>query len=241
LGGWMHYALLIKAHKKYYDVEPRSIKYNVYMNLRKNWRVWDNPRLPEDEIRKLFDFVRSWDRYFVGDIGRFRHLYQEIFPVIMELKGKNITEIKLNEDLRRKISYVFNKVALGVSGDGKYRATDASKILHTILPELFVMWDAYIRESILGSKYPWYSTAWSSQPDGGFHYAYRFLPKMQAELMEAVRSCMHEKGFRYEDESINYIRSQCDGNTLAKLADEYNYVKYTLPKIRKDYLRVSWV
>ena len=34
-------------------------------------------------------------------------------------------------------------------------------------------------------------------------------------------------------DAIRYIRERCDGKPLAKLADEYNYVKYTLKLIDK--------
>ena len=116
-----------------------------------------------------------------------------------------------------KIESVFDKVAR-CTLEYRYESTDASKILHTIVPEFFVMWDRNIRRAILGSEYRRF----------GYDYAYTFLPRIQAELKEAIITCMEDKGFHSEDESIEYIRRMCDGNTLAKLVDEYNYVVYTL-------------
>lgn len=45
-------------------------------------------------------------------------------------------------------------------------------------------------------------------------------------MEEAIKTCMNEKNLSRK-EAIQYIREQCDGKTLAKLADEYNYMKYT--------------
>lgn len=98
-------------------------------------------------------------------------------------------------------------------GTGRYESTDASKILHTLLPNLIVMWDDKIRDGMSVGK-------------RGIDYANVFLPKVQEELEEAIRTCMDERNLTCIG-AIAYIREQCDGKTLAKLADEYNYMKYT--------------
>ena len=60
----------------------------------------------------------------------------------------------------------------------------------------------------------------------GAVYAIKFLPKIQRELKEAVQSCGKDMSLARET-AMNYITQACHGKTLAKLADEYNYVKYT--------------
>ena len=60
----------------------------------------------------------------------------------------------------------------------------------------------------------------------GAAYAFYFLPKMQLELREAIKTCMEERKLDRAD-AIRYICERCDGKTLAKLVDEYNYMKYT--------------
>lgn len=67
----------------------------------------------------------------------------------------------------------------------------------------------------------------NEESKSGQYYAYAFLPLPQRELAEAIETCMKERGLNRE-EAIHYICGNCDGKTLAKLADEYNYVKYTL-------------
>jgi len=60
----------------------------------------------------------------------------------------------------------------------------------------------------------------------GAAYAFYFLPKMQVELREAIETCMKGRKVNRVD-AIRYICDKCDEKTLAKLVDEYNYMKYT--------------
>jgi len=89
------------------------------------------------------------------------------------------------------------------------------QILHTILPNFFVMWDDKIKTLTVGGG------------RNGRTYSYEFLPKMQQELNEAIESCMSDMKLDRKN-AIKYIREHCGYETLAKLADEHNYVKYTL-------------
>lgn len=59
----------------------------------------------------------------------------------------------------------------------------------------------------------------------GAVYAIKFLPKMQAELREAIETCMKDRKIERE-EAIKYICEKCNGKT-SKTVDEYNYMKYT--------------
>jgi len=90
--------------------------------------------------------------------------------------------------------------------------------MHTIIPNLFVMWDDKIRRGILGE----------SEDKYGEHYAYEFLPRMQNEFGEAISSYM-EDGFSRE-EVVRKLSEDCDNRTLPKLIDQHNYVIYTLRK-----------
>ena len=98
---------------------------------------------------------------------------------------------------------------------GRFESTDASKILDTILLNFFVMWDDAIKNWTVNGRRM------------GATYAFDFLPKVQRELEEAIKSCMTERKLT-RAEAIKYIREATGGQTLAKLADEYNYTKYTI-------------
>lgn len=211
----MHYKKLIEAHRAFYRGEHRAGNYDRYMKQQKRWKDWGNPILRIDEIEKLFRFVRSWDRFFQGDPKTFQEIYNEIHPAIEKLKQEEVVDANLSgNELKEQLRDVFDKVA-NCTLVNRYESTDASKILHTILPNFFIMWDYEIRN-------------WTVQGRRtGATYAFDFLPKMKEELEEAIATCMKEKHLS-RAEAIGYIQEQTGGQTLAKLADEYNYTKYTL-------------
>lgn len=217
----MHYRCLYVAHRAFYWAEPRAHYYDEYMR-HKDWEEWVDS-VPLDEIKKLFDFIRRWDYHFQGDQKRFQESYVEIFPIIKELEHMRLEDIDFEDrELRDKIEEIFDKVA---NCSWRYESTDASKILHTILPKLLVMWDRKIRKGILGSV----NRNW------GAVYAIEFLPKMQGELIQAIRTCM-EKNDLSNKEAAQHISHQCDDKTLPKLIDECNYMTFTRPSDFQEYM-----
>jgi hypothetical protein len=99
----------------------------------------------------------------------------------------------------------------------RYESTDASKILHAIIPNLFVMWDDKIRSAIVGEE------------RDGRCYAFMFLPKMQGAAKEYLDSFIKENGGNYKSAALQ-ISKMADNYSLPKLIDEYNYVRYTKRK-----------
>ena len=185
------------------------------MLQQKNWEKWKSPIVPIDEIEKLFRFIRSWDRFFQGDPEVFQKIYKEIYPILDSLKHEKVEDADLtSEEIKTNIRDVFDKVA-DCTLIGRFESTDASKILHTILPNFFVMWDDAIKNWMVNGRRM------------GATYAVDFLPKVQQELEEAIKSCMTERKLT-RAEATKYIREATGGQTLAKLADEYNYTKYTI-------------
>lgn len=145
----MHYDDLIKAHDEFYDGEFRAEYYDRYLR-NKNWALWQIS-VPLFEVEKLFKFIRSWDRFFQGNEVKFLGIYEEIAPFIKKIENLRIENIDLdNSKLKKNITIVFNKVA-DCTLINRYESTDASKILHTIAPYFFVMWDREIRKRTLAS------------------------------------------------------------------------------------------
>ena len=120
--------------------------------------------------------------------------------------------------LRQRIRGLFDVVAGCVREQRtrRYESTDASIILHTILPRLFVIWDNRIKEGL-------------GVDTRGANYSGRFLFEMQKELKEAIKTCMFDKKLSRAN-SVSLIESQCGNKTLAKLVDEFNYIQY----VKKD-------
>lgn len=217
----MHYICLYVAHRAFYWAEPRAHYYDEYMRHknREKWVV----SVSLNEVKKLFDFILHWDFHFQGDPKKFQECYAEIFPIIKNLEDERLEDANFNDrELRNKIEQIFDKVA---NCAWRYESTDASKILHTILPKLFVMWDRKIRKEILGSE----NRNW-----GGV-YATEFLPKMQEELIEAIRTCK-QKYKLGNKEAAQHVSQLCDNKTLPKLIDEYNYMTCTRPADFRDYV-----
>lgn len=185
------------------------------MKEQKRWEMWSTPYIPLYEIEKLFRFIRSWDRFFQGEPRIFQKIFSEIFPIIEKMKHERIENADFNNnELKNAIKEIFDKTA-NCTSIGRYESTDASKILHTILPHFFVMWDDAIKNALVKGK------------NDGETYAFEFLPIIKKELKEAIQTCMTERNLD-TNESIKYIREQTGYQTLAKLADEYNYMKYTM-------------
>jgi len=208
----MHYLKLIKAHHFFYDLEPRAHFYDDYMH-EKNEEKWKSGNAPLIEVEKLFRFVREWEYHFQGNPTVFKRIYDGNYQVIKSLSKETIEDIDLaNSVLRMKIRYIFDRIA-DCAGIRRYESTDTSTILHTILPKLFIIWDNTIKKSV-------------KVQSRGANYSGVFLLKMQKELNQAIKTCMRENRLTRVS-SITFIEKECGNKTLAKLADEYNYMKYS--------------
>jgi len=220
----MHYKELLQKHDRFYEWERRAGYYDAYLK-EKNQAEWDNPnQLSDKEIKKLFEFIVKWDSHFGQERDRviqFKQAYQKVFPLLKQLKEEKIYRIsyeKKIENLNRSslrlqeaVAIIFNAI---VNCFHRYESTDTSKIIHTINPEFFVMWDRGIRLSLLGNE-----------EGTGEDYAYKFIPRMHEEIREAIESFTKENHCN-EEEAVKEISLMADGKTLAKLLDEYNYVTW---------------
>ncbi len=212
----MKYPDLLLAHGAFYKHEPRAKFYDEYLR-KKNDQDWLSPNLPDEEIEKLFQFIKRWDFHFRGDEGKFKENYSQIHNRILELNDESFYTIDLS--LQKNVSNitkVFNCMA-SCNYEGRHESTDASKIIHAINPQLFVMWDRKIRKGVMGGENIQYAD-----------YYIIFLQRMKDELRELISSCIENSEYS-EEESLKIIEELCDRKTIAKLLDEYNYMTYTLP------------
>ena len=218
----MHYRDIQITNKAFYAIEPRAVFYDNYLK-QKDAKQWTES-VTREEAEKLLRFITSWDHHFIGEIETFQHIYSDISPDLDFLKDKSIESVDLdNPQVEKSISHIFDKVADGLCY--KHQSTDASKILHTILPNLMVMWDRKIREGILKDV----------NKDWGTAYVWEFLSKMQKEAREAIASCAQEKELSSAD-AKRTIEETCRGHSLAKLIDQHNYVIFTKTENFKEVL-----
>ena len=146
----MYYKDLIITHRAFWNLERRAKAYDNYMKQVKDWRKWPQS-VDLFEIEKLLKFIPKWDRWFrMKDPVNVFKVYQRIQPIIVEANNLRLETAILNEGLLDKICFIFNELA-PCSGEA-YESTDCSKILHTMLPNLIVMWDIEIRKGVLGNE-----------------------------------------------------------------------------------------
>ena len=212
----MRFQDLLLAHGAFYKHEKRARFYDEYLKS-KNDQEWASPDLDEGEIDKLFKFIIRWDYHFRGSKSKFRETYCEIYPNFMDLRDESFYTIDLsNKKNVSNIKTAFNSMA-NCNYEGRHESTDASKIVHAINPNLFVMWDSNIREGVLGSP--------SKQCVNSYII---FLKMMKKELQDLIATCAEGCDYR-EEESLKILEELCDGKTIAKLIDQYNYMTYTMP------------
>ncbi len=220
-----HYTDLLKAHKLFCEIEGRWRFYDAYMESRNQDAWFSSPRVPLKEGLLLFGFIQSWDPNFKGELWKFLQTYEDIFEMIKDFIGETILQVNLTSPMKNTIAVIFDRIARCTPGGRRYESTDTSKILHAIVPKFFVMWEDEIRKAIVG------------EGRDGRCYAFEFLPKMQKLAQKFVDSYIKEKGGNRES-ALNDIEFMAK-KPIAKLLDEYNYVRYRKKKSLAEIRAVS--
>ena len=181
---------------------------------------WDCPeQLDEVEIKKLERFLNSFDAfhgrdYYVNLCGdSFTPILQRVLQILADLQDLTILgDFTGHRHSIKEAFDAFREFQCPLCQGGRH-PTAYSKILHAINPNLFIMWDSYIR-----SGYGFGGT--------GCAYAYHFLPKMKTRADRAIRQVIERKGLSCEH-AIQSFADCCRYNSLAKVLDEHNFMKYT--------------
>ena len=215
----------------------------------KNHDMFNQPiTLTHQETYRLVEFLNRFlcrmDYKYVPDL---QFVLKAALPLLNFLdSSKTILDIDFNGDMesvkvdnrQMKVFELIQLVYWNLIKCPDASDTVVSKILHTTNPELFVMWDDNIKK-----KYAYragYTSDYSRRKYGAKIYVTVFLPKMQeiardavghikkiqkeklddADAIQLMKSCLHDSAFK----------SLKDKNCLpglAKILDEYNYMKYT--------------
>ena len=98
--------------------------------------------------------------------------------------------------------------------------TGASKIMHVLVPELFVMWDDTIRCA--------YGCRVTSEMEAGEKY-FKFLKRAQRVARDVVDSYRIENSCSVREAERRIRRELYEGGfyTIARLLDQYNFQRYT--------------
>jgi len=221
----LHYTDLLKADRLFHHLEKRYHFYDAYMAAKDPAAWFRSAQVPLKEGLFLFGWVHTWDRNFEGDLARILKIYGDIFPDMKSLENESLIDIDFSTRNTKRVSLVFDSMA-SCCKSRRYESTDASKMLHVIIPKLFVMWDDKIRSNLVDGR------------RDGKCYAEEFMPSMQRLLRQSLESYIQENGGDYENAS-NQISQLANYHTLAKLIDEFNYLRFTLNKTLSEIRSVS--
>lgn len=185
--------------------------------IRKLEHIRTDPRRLTGELARqvIGCFLATWGRMSRNverrdfDWERLSKSIRELNERFERLRDEKLSDVDFNnEEVAEAIKRIYTRL-IKVENLGP---TGASKVMHLLNPELFVMWDNNVRDKIRpdneGRKF-------AGNADGYLD----FLRWIRKELDEAV-----------EDRSLEEIRTEIGGDyvrdkTLAKMADEYCWWK----------------
>ena len=209
----------VSIDKNGYPIRPLPVDYNS--DYEKALRT----KNPEDIAR----FLKRWKIRRKIDLTKLEQRIRNKRKELNALENLNIVSANLEgfiqlssqtKSLHDIIVNLFNEFT-DVAEDSSRQYTAASKILHVLLPKLFVMWDRCIRCA--------YGCDFKRPEDAGEKY-FKFLKRVQKEAREAVKSYCTEHKCSI-NKAIQTIREKLyEGGfyPFTKLLDEYNYQKYTI-------------
>ncbi len=209
----MLWEAILAGSRLFHTVEGRASYYDNYMQ-RKQVALWDRPQTIDlAEIERLILFLNQWRSHYDSGTSqrrRLRDAIRQTVPAIEALGSKTLLDVDLEASgVPDQIGAIFDAIA---SCGSRNEATAASKVLHTIRPGLFVMWDSAIRSGY-------------ALDGSGRDYGHRFLPRMQKMAVRARSQCAEAR--HISPRASERALSQC-GHSLAKVLDEYNIAKFTL-------------
>ena len=191
--------------------------------LNRDSAKWKNPEtLDFGDADSLINFCNQWKCHLPRDEKNVNGILlglKRSVPMLNLLQRKTLLDIKFDEIIceglsaSELIANVFHEIA---NAGRRYESVATSKMLNAAVNKsLFVMWDCNIQ--------------WSYNVSGnGYAYAHRFLPKMQELAQQAINEVINKEGISHQ-EAVKSFTDHCKNrNSLAKIIDEYNYVKFTL-------------
>jgi len=214
----MLFDAILAGSQLFHNAEPRGGFYDDYL-AGKSWQLWKRQETIDlVGIERLILFINQWSTHYENSRTAQQSLLvaiRSVFPLFQALEAESLLEVDFKRQLvpgttaSQTIEQIFERIA---SCGRRYESTGAAKIIHTINPELFVMWDS----AICGG----YAV------DGhGYDYGHRFLPRIQKIVRRAIREYIQTQSCSQEQAVTTLCRC---GHKLAKVLDEYNYTKFTL-------------
>ena len=209
----------LKEVIKRYNSEPAFKEPNgdpLYLETIKKRNVWDNlDRINVDDIiNVVLNFLNKWKcRLSYRCAPELQKALQETHILFQLLKDEKLKIENVNFDeivgttgksVKKIIKEIFNTISIVKAGRKTVGFTATTKIMHMIIPNLFVMCDEKIREE--------YGCAGNSEGH------LNFLCRMQKATQRIVR----------EKTKVEICKELHHGDRgFTKILDEYNYYTIT--------------
>jgi len=229
----LNYATLLKGVKMFGEDWGKDIWYTTHvLRDRDTWENLDS--ITKEQINDVvIEFLRQYWVQYTYDIDReeLKETLRGLNESSNIIRGKRLLVSNLNEkvDVRGGkfswISMIIKEMYNDLRDVHGIGPTSASKILHGINPQFFMMWDRFIRPA-----YAYY------KGDAGDYL--KFMADCQKILKKVVESYQRERNCDVtvaEKELCEQAYTELGiRKPLAKLLDEYNWMKYRNKKDLPD-------
>jgi len=194
---------------------------------------WKNiHKMSLDDIKmKIIWFLNKWNalsKKWIEPSNELLRAIKETFSEslenILSLEGKCIENVDFKSTIKVgneniETSKVIYRIFSSFSNIGLYfKEVAASKLLHQVNPELFVIWDTKIAKAYKISK-------------NATGYSWYYMPLMKCKINQIIEHYKQDKSCSRE-EAIKELRYK--GNTLAKMIHDFNWIEYSKARSLKD-------
>lgn len=215
---------LVAVVNRYRQVDEVPAGEQVYSDCIRRRDVWDRLQsLTESQVREtVVSFPNKWKtRIPYGCVPELTTVLRTLADRLSALRGERLLNVDFSETRvgPMKISEVivqcFETISKVQAESRRFGFTGTTKVMHMIIPELFIMCDRSIAE--------------------GYGYAQNAVGygKFIVEMKHFARSLVDNYKLEFEvddPEAIVQIQRLCndEGKAFTKTLDEFNYATYTL-------------
>jgi len=220
---------LLRGCEKFHEMEPRDIMYLVARKI-----ILENPNAEYHILAGIEVLLLTWNTVYLqrqpekvkrsleGDI---LEAYRNTKNDFEFLKDKKLETIDLKDpDIVNRIKRIFKTFISHKS----IESTGASKAIHLINPELFMMWDNEIKKNH-HKLHPFYRIRSESSEE-----CYVEFMKMMQEVARGILEQktineirqMYNDGIYSKEPQLVNVFSQATKESLPKMLDECNYMKF---------------
>lgn len=152
----MDYLKLLKGADLFQKLPKFDIDYKKYVLDHR--QIWENlDQITESDVeRTVIEFLKAWKIRNVGriNISRLKETLQELNGHFKVLRGKTPMNFDFDEQITvdgqsKKNSEIIKEIYRWLIETTGVGPTSASKIMHCVILELFMMWDDKIRNDMV--------------------------------------------------------------------------------------------